>query len=135
MEPTEPKAGNSKNNGFRWLPRAFLVAACLSRVFYISYFFLIIKQVGPLYWDWWQWVFIIPIFIPMVIVSVIAWLKPIGGGIASIIWIPIAWFYIAVLSFGTQSEIPEQALVLESVFLAVGGILSIVWGIWRRKKR
>lgn len=122
-----------KNRWFRWVPRAAFFAACASRVFYLAFYLLAIKLVGPKYWAWDDWGFIFPVLV----VTALAWFAPIAGGIIAIVWIPLAWFFIAAEVFGDPARMGSVniwPLPIESIFLLVGGITSILWGVWRRKK-
>ena len=121
----------SKYNWLRWLPRALLLAATVSRAVYVVFYYLAIKLLGPKYWEWDSWGFSIPILS----VTIIAWYFPIIGGILALVWIPVGWVFTALMSLLNHSNISDPALMIESVFLSIGGVLSILYGIQRRKKR
>jgi hypothetical protein len=110
---------------FRWLPRGFLLIAA---------FMPLLEAIARFYPDLW---FLLDIYgyiaeaSILLIIAVIAWVAPIAGGVLAILTVA-AEIFSFLMDF-----IPPSVLwaSIEWLLLAIGGILSIIWGaMWLRWK-
>jgi hypothetical protein len=105
---------------FRWLARGFL----LMSLFVIPFFYLLSIHWNYVCGDDTN------LFLFIVIVVIVAWRKPVSGGIATaivgILFIGPLLYFRATIDYWTFSYgLPE---LVQCLLLLVGGILSVMWG-------
>ena len=112
---------------FRWLTRVFIFLASMIPVFFNVFYFLVIKELGPKYWNLGE---SMGFSGPLLAIAVIASFAPIIGGPIAIVW--AAWWLI--LSFSGLDIDRTFAFLTYGTFL-LGGILCTLWGFQRRREK
>ena len=118
---------------FRWIPRAILLLAGLMPALYMLFYFVVMKELGPKYWEWGQ--FIVSLF--LMIVPFLSITCPFIGGIIGILVTPVILFgYALMAGMAGLSDETELFLSITTMLFIIGGILSIIVGIrnWQRRR-
>ncbi len=120
--------GSSGHRWFRWLPRIIFLTAVFTPIFF---------ELGAKFpnLDYVARVYGVPI---LFIITIIAWIAPISGGALAIIAVPVLFWLQLMYSSAAHAPAPSSYLLLlffECFLLVTGGILSIIWGVQRRRWR
>lgn len=112
---------------FRWLARVFVFASALVPIFFNVFYFFVIKELGPKYWNVGESLVFSG---PLLAIAVIASFVPIIGGLLAIAW--AAWWLFASVA---GMDIDQTfAFITFGTFL-LGGILYTLWGLQRRREK
>jgi hypothetical protein len=119
-------SSSDKRSWFRSLPRGFLLIAALIPL---------LEAITRYYPDLWKYLDIYSYIFDtstLLIITVIAWIAPIAGGVLAILAVADDIF-LFLMDFKPPSVLWDSIMWL---LLAVGGILSIIWGVrqWRWKR-
>jgi hypothetical protein len=112
---------------FRWIPRF---------VFVISGTPLILALPGLVAYDLNR----LANFAGLILIAVaVAWFEPLLGGFILIFGVPLGFYWVTNTSppkIANPGWQPYSLVYLyDSYLLAIGGILSIIWGLIRRKRK
>jgi hypothetical protein len=121
----------NKYQWLKWTDRIFLILATVMPAFYTLCYYIFIESPVPgqrLNWDVFKWmIFIGPI-------ATLTWFMPILGGILILIGTHLGLsYYIIGLFWGIGMG--DYFIIPQYFILIIAGILSIAWGIVRRRER
>jgi len=108
---------------FKWPPRFLLLMAAIMPILLV-FWGLLQKE---------EFIFYIASTIPLLVIVIIEWVEPIIGGITAIVMGPSVLLLLVLFSGYTTTG--DFFFLLECVLLLIGGILSIIWGVQRRRWR
>ena len=122
---------------FVWLPRIFLVLATIM---------LVIPLILAKNWDYGGGSRVLALlFIAFSLLGVIiAWRFPLIGGIVLTVWVPIGSYFVITDYLNNRSDrlgpliwwtLFQRYLSIAGIILIIGGILSIIWGVYSAKRR
>ena len=115
-----------------WIPRGLLLAFVIGPFLYTVIDYTFIKELSPRFWDF--GLSVVPM-ITMAILLLIAWFKPIIGGIliiiASIILLFLGFSFVGASEGGYAAAM----LMMWGVPLAMPGVLFVIFGGIRRSKK
>jgi hypothetical protein len=116
---------------YRWVPPAILLFGAWLPAGYMIFFYTVMQELSPKYWDFGQ--LMVSIFLS--IIAVVARFFPFTGGIFAILVIPVIILGYALMA--GLSGILSLVVNLFIIFFGIGGISSIVCGIyeWLRRRR
>jgi hypothetical protein len=75
---------------------------------------------------------------------IIAWRFPLIGGIVLTVWVPIGSYFVITDYLNNRSDrlgpliwwtLFQRYLSIAGIILIIGGILSIIWGVYSAKRR
>ena len=121
---TYARFANSK--WFRWLARVFIFVSALIPVFFNIFYFLVIKELGPKYWNLGE---SMGFSGPLLAIAIIASVVPIIGGPIAVVW------GVLGLVFGSAMDLDQTFVFLICGIFLLGGILCTLWGWQRRKEK
>jgi hypothetical protein len=122
-----------RHSWFRWLPRILFIIVALMPFIYEIIHHIVLP--GYLFWNWVGEIFY---SIPFIIVAIVAWVAPIIAGVLALIAVPLGFFYIVFMSAWMHQSpnwVFQLFFLFACLFLVTGGILSIIWGVQRRRWR
>jgi hypothetical protein len=126
---------DSNLNQYKWLKwthRIFLILSTIMPAFYTLYYFVFIKRIDPSPWGDWEvieWtIFIAPIVL-------LTWFMPLLGGILILVGSNLVLLnYLIGAAFGGLG-MAAYFIIPQYFILLIAGILSISWGIVRRREK
>jgi hypothetical protein len=117
-----------------WTSRVLLIAASLSRLVYAFYYTLMFPGLGDLELAYFA-ITNICFTVAVIIVTIIAWFAPRVGGIFALVCILLQIAYLIDQIINRPHDFYDLGIIPQTIFLAAGGILSIIWGSWRKKNK
>ena len=118
--------GFTNRGWFRCLARIFIFVSALIPVFLNIFYFLVIKELGPKYWNLGE---SMGFSGPLLAIAIVASVVPIIGGPIAIVW------GVLGLVFGSAMDLDQTFVFLTYGTFLLGGILCTFWGWQRRRKR
>jgi hypothetical protein len=125
---------NTNLNEYKWLKwsnRIFLILATIMPAFYTLCYFLFIKSNYIGYWEDWEMLRWILFIAPVILLALF---MPILGGILILIGVHIGVFYYLMFAF-FGAVMWWYFLVPQYFICIIAGLLSLAWGIVRRRER